>query len=493
MRNTSELHTRRVLRTMRTTSAIVAICTFAAPALAQQAFERTHAPELSKAATLSVPPVVSTTAANGITVHVVEQHELPLVQIIASFDGGSRLDGQRPGIASFMAGMLDEGAGSRDAAALQSEIAFLGANLGVGTSWDAFTVSLKVPVRSIEPALDLMADVIMRPRFSSAEVRRQRDLRFAALLQSRDQPNALAALAFYQQLFPQGHPYHRSQTGDSASIMALDSASVRNFYAQTIRPERASFIVVGDIGAAEAKRLIESRFGSWRGQGTALAVQAVAARPLQRDRTNLFLVDKPQAAQSVITIGWEGVDRLNPDYAPLMVMNTLLGGSFTSRLNMNLRETHGYSYGARSGFLFNKAPGPFTASAAVRTNVTDSSLVEFFHELNRIRDSVVPNDELERAKAYIELRLPGSLEATSQVAGQLQDLQTFGLDLNELPRFASRVRGVTSSDVQRVARTYLHPSRATVVVVGDLSAIRNAVDALKLGPATEIKVAELVH
>lgn len=477
----------------RVLSVTIALSASAGIAHAQLPLDRARAPELSKPATLVVPRVVTTAAPNGIKLHVVEQHELPLVQIIASFEGGARFDGEHPGIASFMAGMLDEGAGSRDAAALQSEIAFLGANLGIGTDWDAFTVALKVPVRSVGPALDLLADVIMRPRFAAAEIRRQRDLRFAALLQSRDQPNALANLAFAQQLYPRSHPYSRSQTGDSSSIMSLDSAGVRDFYNGTIRPENASFIVVGDIGAAEARRLIESRFGSWKQQGMARTLPSLATSAVERERTNVFLVDKPEAAQSVITIGWGGADRLSADYAPLMVMNTLLGGSFTSRLNMNLRETHGYSYGARSGFSFSRVPGPFTAGAAVRTNVTDSSLVEFFRELNRIRDSLVPAQELERAKAYIELRLPGALEATSQVAAQLQALETFGLDLNDLPRFAARVREVTPAEIRRVARQYLHPAQATVVVVGDLAKIRGPVEALQLGTVAELRVTDVIH
>jgi predicted Zn-dependent peptidase len=195
----------------------------------------------------------------------------------------------------------------------------------------------------------------------------------------------------------------------------------------------------------------------------------------------VFLIDKPGAAQSIIQIGWPGVERSSPDYAALMVMNTILGGSFTSRLNMNLRETHGYSYGAGSGFAFRRAPGPFAASSAVRTNVTDSSLVEFFKEMDGLRSATVPADELQRAKSYVELGLPGSLEGTSRLAGEISELLTFGLTLSELPRFATAVREVTAGDVQRVAQKYLTPDRATVVVVGDLAKIREPITALALG------------
>ena len=185
------------------------------------------------------------------------------------------------------------------------------------------------------------------------------------------------------------------------------------------------------------------------------------------------------------------MDRLSVDYAPLMVMNSLLGGSFTSRLNMNLREQKGFTYGAGSRFSFRKSPGPFIASASVRTNVTDSSLVEFLKELRAVRDTPVPNDEVERAKSYVELGIPGSLESTAQVATSITQLANFGLPLTDLASFAARVRAVTPADIRRVARKYLTPDRATIVVVGDLSRTRAGIEALHLGPITTLDVARV--
>ncbi len=213
-------------------------------------------------------------------------------------------------------------------------------------------------MRSLAPALDLLADVIRRPSFRETEVRRQRDLRLASLLQQRDQPNALAELAFYSIVFPAGHPYHNSAGGDSASTASLDSAMVRRFYDRAMRPSNASFVVVGDLTENDARRALAERFGNWRVPGGAPVVPAVTVDPLRQGATHVYLVDKPNAAQSVIDIGWPGVDRISPDYAPLMVMNSLLGGSFTSRLNMNLRENHGYTYGAGSRFSFRRVARP---------------------------------------------------------------------------------------------------------------------------------------
>lgn len=461
--------------------------------LAAQASKHTQPPTLAAPAALAVPAVRSFVLPNGIQVRLVEQHELPLVQVTVTVPGGSRLDDQTPGIATFMAGMLDEGAGTRDVLALQSELAYLGANLATSADWDRVTIGLKVPVRTLPAALALMGDVVLRPSFRAEEVRRQRDLRLTGLLQSRDQPGTLAGLAFNQAVYPATHPYSRNAIGDSVTVATYDSAKVRRFYEGTVRPERATIFIVGDVREADIRSLITRQFGTWRATGSAIALPAPAPAAQHPATTRVWLVDKPEAAQSVIMIGWPGVERSSPDHAALLVMNTLLGGSFTSRLNMNLRETKGYSYGANSGFAFRVAAGPFIASSSVRTNVTDSSLVEIFKELRGVRDSVVPPEELNRAKMFVELGLPGTLESTSQIAGQLAQLATFGLTLEELPRLAARVRAVTAADVQRVARQYLTPDRAHVVVVGDLARVKAPVEQLGLGTATTLEVSKIAR
>lgn len=461
--------------------------------VAQQPSVNTKAPVMPVSAPLTVPPVRLGALPNGVRVRIVEQHELPLVQVTLTVTGGSRLDDRTPGIATFMAGMLDEGAGTRDALALQSELAYLGANLSTSADWDRITISLKVPLRTLPGALALMSDVVLRPTFPAEEVRRQRDLRLTAILQARDQPNTLANLAFSQAVYPATHPYSRSATGDSATVATYDSALVRRFYRGAMRPNRASLFIVGDVTEAQIRPLVQRHFSAWRATGTALALPAAPAAGTPLATTRVWMVDKPEAAQSVILIGWPGVERTSPDYAALQVMNTILGGSFTSRLNMNLRETKGYSYGANSGFLFRVVPGPFVANSSVRTNVTDSSLVEIFKELRGLRDAAVTDDELNRAKSYVELGIPGSLESTSQVAGQMAQLATFGLTLDELPRLAARVRAVTAADVQRVARQYLTPDRAHIVVVGDLSKVKTPIEQLGLGTATVLEVSKVAR
>ncbi len=480
---------------MRTRPSIAAALLLAAPLAldAQGAFDRTKPPALPDPAPLSVPAVKVSRLANGAQLRVVEHRELPLVQVTLQVAGGARLDRDMPGLASFTAGMLDEGAGTRDANALQAELAFLGASLFTTADWDNTTISLKVSRRNLEPALDLMADIALRPHFAEAEVRRQRDLRLAGLLQQKDQARALASLAFYQTLYPAGHPYNNTIGGDSISTTKLDSATVRAFYAGSFRPNRAAFTIVGDLTEADARRLIDARFSGWRAQGAERTPGPVLVEAKKPTATQVYLVDKPNAAQSVIYIGAPGVERTTADFAAIQVMNTILGGSFSSRLMTNLRETKGYTYGASSGFSWRPLPGPYIASSDVRTDVTDSSLVEFFKELRLIRDSLVSPVELDRAKAYIKLGIPGDLESTSQIAGQITSLAAYNLPLTWLQEYAAAVDKVTAADVQRVARRYVPAEGAIIVVVGDLARVRAGIEALKLGPSTVLDVNDITR
>jgi zinc protease len=444
----------------------------------------TTPPTVPPPAGLRLPPIQQATLANGLSIRLVAMHEVPLVQVTLRVKGGGRLDGDLPGLASFTANLLDEGAGNRDAFGIAEQAAFLGAELGTGADWDYLVVTLNTPKRTLGEALDLMADVALRPTFKAADVARERELRLAQIIQQRDQPGGMAALAFGAIVFPAGHPYHRPLAGDSAAVGRLDSATVRRFYHQVFRPDQAELVITGDVTIAEARTEITRRFGRWIQNRMAVLrppVPPVVPRP---ERRTVELVDKPGAAQSVIMIGSPGVGRTNPDYPALEVMNTILGGSFSSRLNQNLRETRGYTYGAGSGFTWRPVPGPFTARAAVRTDATDSSLVEFFRELNAIRDSLVSDAELDRARNYIVFGLPGEFETTGQMAGQVADLLTFGLPPTYLETFVGQVMKVRAADVQRVAQQYFDPARVHVVVVGDVEKIRSGIEALGLGPVT---------
>lgn len=467
-------------RAPRRSFACIAALALAAPLSAQTSL--TQPPPLGAPAELRLPAVQLAKLPNGVTLRLVEMHEVPLVQITLRINGGARLDGDLAGLATFTASMLDEGAGTRDAFGIAAQAAYLGADLSTAADWDHLYISLNTPRRTLAEGLDLLADLALRPTFKAADVARERDLRLAQIIQQRDQPNATASLAFNAITFPAGHPYHRPANGDSSSTARLDSVAVRRFYQRLFRPDQAEFVITGDITLADAKRELAARFGRWVPDRMARPRPPVVPTAEPPSRRSVYLVDKPDAAQSVIMIGAPGVPRSNPDYAAIEVMNTILGGSFSSRLNQNLRETKGYSYGAGSGFAWRPLPGPFVARSAVRSDVTDSSLVEFFKELNAIRDAPVSEVELDRARNYIALALPGQFETTGQMANQIGELLDFGLPTSWYTAYLRQVGAVTAADVQRVARRYIDPARVHVVVVGDVAKIRAGIEALDLGP-----------
>jgi predicted Zn-dependent peptidase len=462
------------------------ICAAAPQRLSAQApFDRSKPPVVAAPPAFVTPPVRTTVLPNGITIDLVEMHELPLVEIqVMVKSAGARMDGAKSGIALFTAGMLDEGAGDRDALGIASQAAYLGADLSTGADWDYSTIALSVPTRNLDSALALMSDVLLRPRFDVSEVGKQRDLRLANIISARDVPASVNGVVLNALLFPTGHPFHRPADGDSAAVARFDSATVRAFYASQYVPDRTTFVVAGDLSMDDAVRMITARFGAWpRNRMMRHDPPSAIQLPKPIDRaTRIFLVDKPGAAQSVIALARPGVSRNSPDYYAIQVMNTILGGSFSSRLNQNLRETRGWTYGAGSGFAYRPVPGPFRASAAVRTDVTDSSLMEFKREINRMRDSLVDTTELRRAQAYLALGLPGDFETTGQVAGQISGMLRFGQPFTYWNGYVQNVMKVTRADVQRVARLYVDPAHLTIVVVGDLAKIKTGIEATHIGP-----------
>lgn len=458
------------------------------PAAAPAAFPTTP-PVPGPAPALSVPNPEVRTLPNGLRVLYVRQAELPVVHATLVTRGGMvDAPADLPELASFAADMLDEGAGGRGALELASAVESLGASLSTFAGWDAVQLDLEVLRPRFAEALPLLADVATRPDFPEAEVSRMRERRLTELARAKDEARVIAGNAFASLLFGTNHPYGRlASTGATRSISRDDLVRFhRAFYG----PASSTLILVGDVDPAAMQPVVEGAFAGWQAPSAApVAVPEPAAAPA----TRVVLIDKPGAAQSEIRIGHPGIARSNPDYYPLMVLNTLLGGSFTSRLNTNLREVHGYSYGARSSFAARRGTGPFEASSAVVTAKTDSALIEFFHELRRIRTEDVPADELERAKRYLALGMPRRFETTGDVAGQLADLQIYGLATRTLERAIPEILAVTAADVRRVANTYLRPDRSVVVVVGDRKIVEPGIRALSIGAVEVREASEFVN
>ncbi len=454
---------------------------FSRIALAQQAPDRSHPPAIGPAPALHLPTIEKRQLSNGLPVWIVEMHEVPVVQVNLVVLRGSANDPVgKFGVSNFMASMLENGAAGHSALDIADQVDFLGAELNTSSNTDTMAVRLHVPVARLAEALPIMADVSLKPDFPADEVNRLRQQRLTSLLQARDDPGTIASLAFARVLYGADHRMGTLQMGTSSSIQALTVADLQTFHAATFVPQNATLIVVGDITPAEVTPLLEKSFGGWRAQGAAAPIAKLpdAAEPKAR---GIYLVDKPGAAQSEIRIGWIGVPRSTPDYFPLTVMNTLLGGSYQSRLNMNLREEHGYTYGAFSSFDMRSVAGPFTAQAGVQTDKTVESLKEFFNELNGILQPA-PADDITQAKNYVALRYPGAFESTRQISQQLETMLVYNLPPTYFSNYVDNIQAVTAADVQRMAQKYIQPGKFAVVVVGDRSQIEAGIRALNLGP-----------
>ena len=451
------------------------------PIVAQQAPDRSHPPKPGPAPSLHMPPIQKRALSNGLPVWIVELHKVPVAQInLLVFSGSADDPPGRFGAASLASAMLEEGAGLRSALEVADAIDFLGADLSAGSGIDSTAVRLHVPVARLADALPIMADVALRPTFKKEELDRLRQQRLTQMLQGRDDPQTIASSAFPRVLYGPRHRYGTPTGGTAETIKTFTPDDLREFYSSTFRPDRATILAIGDVTPDKVMPLLEKSFGAWKATGAAASKQTIAAvdEPAERQ---IYLVDKPGAPQSQIRIGWVGVPRSTPDYFPLTVMNTILGGSFSSRLNMNLREAHGYTYGASSQFDMRAAAGPFSAAAGVQTDKTKESLTEFFNELNGILKPI-PAEELSRAKNYVALRYPGGFETTGDISRQLENALVFHLPDNYFSTYVQNIQAVTAADVQRVAQKYIAPGRFAVVVVGDQKAIEAGIRSLNLGP-----------
>jgi zinc protease len=467
--------------TMKRILTLFAILALSAAPGAQQAPDRTHPPQPGPPPAVHLPTIQKRQLSNGVPVWLVELHEVPVAQVnLVITRGASEDPAGKFGIATLTAAMLQEGAGSRTSLELADAVDFLGADLGTTAGIDSSAVRLHVPVARLSAALPLMADVALRPTFPADELERLRRERLTGILQARDDPPTIDALAFTRVLYGTTHRYGTPANGTAATIKSFAIDDLRAFYSAVYQPANASLIVVGDVTMGQVLPMLESSFGGWKAQGAPRPPTALPPPPPAAART-IYLVDKPGAAQSQIRIGWIGVPRSTPDYFPIQVMNTILGGSFASRLNMNLRERHGYTYGASSAFDMRASAGPFIAAAGVQTDKTAPALTEFFNELNGIVKPVPP-DELARAKNYVALRYPSGFETTGDISRRLEDAIVYHLPDDYFEKYIPDIEAVTAADVQRVAQKYIQANRFAVVVTGDLKVIEPAIRALNLAP-----------
>jgi zinc protease len=413
-----------------------------------------------------LPQIQRRKLSNGLEVLIVEQHEVPVVNMNLVLRTGGAADPQdRAGLASLTAALIDEGTKTRSSMDISNQLAAIGARLGTGSDFDNSAMNLLTLSKHLDRALEIYSDVVTNPSFPENELELQRKSRLATLMQRKDDANAIAGIVYSSLLYGRNHPYGHPSMGDEQSVRAATNEDVRRFYETYYRPNNAALIVAGDVKPATLMPKLERAFANWK-RGEIPAVNI--GMPPAREKATVYIVDKPGAAQSVLMIGQVGLPRSTPDYFPLVVMNTMLGGQFTSRVNMNLREDKGYTYGARTAFDYRRSAGPFMATAGVQTAVTKESVYEFLKELRGIRgERPVTPEELDFSKQAITRGFPRTFETPEQIANRLTDVVVYNLPDDYFNNYLARVRAVTVDDINRVANRYLDPSRMAILVVGD--------------------------
>lgn len=438
-------------------------------------------PALGPIAPLRVPAVQHHVLDCGLEVLLVERPELPVLDARLVARNGAAADlPHRAGQAFLTACLLDQGTDSRDAGRIAEEAELLGAGLRTYAAWDDTSVSLNVLTPRFGPALDLFADVILRPNFPDAELERQRSERIAAILQERDNPRTVAARTFAATVYGEAHPYGTAIGGTRRTIERITAADVRGYHTRSFRPDNAFLVIAGAVDATLLPALDRS-FAPWSAAPTPAAVATETVTNLPRTPRAIHIVDRPGASQSELRVGHAGPPRSAAEYFPLLVGNTVLGGSFSSRLNILLREQKGYTYGAGSSYAFRAGGGPFVASTAVFTAATADAVADIVREIDRLTREPVPDRDLERAKSYLMLGLPRVFETTRDIVEQVSEAALHGLGRDYHARYAGAVAAVTASNVHEAAARWLRPEELVIVIVGDAAAVVADLEKLQIG------------
>jgi len=424
------------------------------------------------------PEIAKHTLPSGLRVWTAEHRGLPVVAVIALVPAGAASDPpERPGLAALTGDMLDEGAGNRSALELQEALGRIGASLDTEVGADATMLTLAMLSRFTDRGLALLADILTRPALADHEFSRLRELRVNRLMQLRDVPPSLADRAFTRLLFG-AHPYAHLPMGTEASLRAMRHEEVCAFHREAYDPRSTTVVAVGDASHGELFRSVSNAFSGWTPGADAHqpAVPPATVPPVAGSR--VAIVDRPGAPQSELRIGQVGADRKNADYHALLVANAILGGQFVSRVNMNLREHKGYTYGARTTFDFRRGRGPFLLQTSVQTQVTAAAVRESFNEFDAIRGTrPATADEVSLARASLTRGFPRSFETAEQVVRAVAQLALYDLPDDSFEQFVPRVKAVDEPEVTRVALGYLQPSDMVTVIVGDAEVVAPAMQA----------------
>jgi len=439
-------------------------------------------PEPGAPRSYEFPPVTRRQLPNGLSILIVDLPGRPLVSASMVVIGGAAEEpADQAGATVLAARALTEGTEQYEAIALVEAGERLGASLHAESGWDALSVSVDVPSDRLSPALDLVAEVLLRPTFPGPEVERLRDERLNDLLQAQADPRRRVEEAFVGTIYASSSPYHRPSGGTRETVEGLASDQLRAVYGRMLHPARASLIVGGDLGAQDVVGMAERLFGAWDGSGATGAASATIADTGTSIGRLVRVFHRPGSVQTEIRVGHRGVPRRIPDFHAVSVMSAILGGLFNSRLNMKLREEKGYTYGAGAGFDMRRGAGPFAARAAVNTDVTVPAIEDMLAELTRIREAPVDASELAAARDFLIGVFPLRFETAGAVVGALGSLAAHGLGVEELVAYRSNIEAVDIAAVTAAARSRIEVDDASIVLVGDVDAFGPALEAAGLG------------
>jgi zinc protease len=444
-------------------------------------FDRTVIPKAGADPVVKIPHWTTTKLSNGARLIVVERHTLPLVNFMMSFVGGSNQfePADKPGLGDLTGSMMTEGTTLHTGDQISDELQLLGSSVFFGIGGEGGQVSFRSMKGKFDATLAVMAEELLHPVFPQAALDRLKQRTLVGLRLNLDRTSGIAGVVFPRLLYTTAHPYGRTMTEDAVNAITRDD--IVRFHQDFYQPGRAYIVVTGDITPAEAKARVEKALGSWTASEAPIAFDYPA--PPAPKPTTVYIVDKPNAAQSTFSIGVVGPPRTTPDYYALRVMNSLFGELFQSRLNANIRESKGWSYGVSSRFSYGRGPGQFRAGGEIQTNKTDSALVEFMKEIRGIRgEKPVSEDELQSAKAALIQSIPRQLASLAGVTTMVNDIYLWGLPEDYWTRFEREVSAVTAADVQRVAKQYIDADHLTILIVGDRAKIEAPIRATGVAP-----------
>jgi len=432
---------------------------------------------------VKLPPCSKTQLKNGMTLLLMEQHEVPIVSFNIVVKAGSAADPQgKEGLASLTAELLRKGTRNRSSEQVSSDLDFIGGEFAMNANTDFTAGSAEFLKKDIRQGLDLLDDILLNPVFAQEELTKLIEQRVDGIKAAKDRADSVIGRYFAEYLFGK-HPYARPVGGDEKSLPAITRTDVQNFYSSNYVPANTIFAAAGDFNAAEMKTLIEQHFNAWPAKN-APAVRIDSPVPVQGKR--LLLVDKPDATQTYFYIGNVGISRMNPDRVGIAVVNTIFGGRFTSRLNTALRVDSGLTYGARSQFDQRKVAGPFVISTYTRNASTEQAIDMSLRVLSDLHQNGITEMELASTKEYMKGQFPPSIETSDELASTIARLEFYGLDASDIDSYFARIDAMTVAEAQRIIKQYFPLDNLVFVLIGKSSEIQPVVK--KYAPVMDTKV-----